>query len=159
MQKRNDRMYKTVVLVGVVVTVMLSPLVSQAEIYRWTDANGKIHFSDKPVGEKAETLDIKVQKAKPTSAKTKDERKQRAEGFIRAREEERAERDKGIAEKKRLKKERKKNCEAARKEYKEITEAGAVYYEKKDGIRDYLEPGRRKKEEARLKGLIKKFCK
>jgi len=145
----------------IVSTLMLAliSLTAHAEIYKWTDENGKIHFSDKPVGEKAKTLDIKVQKANPSSAKTKDERKQRAEGFIRAREEERAERDKVIAEKKRLKAEKIANCEKFKKEYKRITEAGAVYYENKDGTRDWLEPKRRNKEEAHLKAQIKKWCK
>ena len=71
----------------------------------------------------------------------------------------RAERDKGIAEKKRLKAEKIANCKKFKKEYKKITEAGAVYYKNKDGSRDWLEPKRRNKEEARLKAEIKKWCK
>lgn len=133
--------------------------ISNAEIYRWTDKNGKVHFSDKPIGEKSETLDIKVQKSAPVSAKSRDERKQQAEGFLRARQEEREEQNKKIAEKKQLKVKKKANCKKFKKEYKKITEAGAVYYKNKDGTRDWLEPKRRNKEEARLKAAIKKWCK
>ena len=45
-------------LVGVL--VLLAPVVS-AEIYRWVDEDGKVHFSDeKPTDNKAETLDLEV---------------------------------------------------------------------------------------------------
>ena len=149
-------------LLYIMVSTLMLTLVSltaHAEIYKWTDETGKVHFSDKPVGEKAKTLDIKVQKANPSSAKTKDERKQRAEGFLRARQEEREEADKKLAEKKKLKALRKVNCKKAKKEYNETIKARAVYYKKKDGTRDYLGPERRKKEEAKAKADIKKWCK
>ena len=149
------------ILYIIVSTLMLAlfSLTAHAEIYKWTDENGKVHFSDKPVGEKAKALDIKVQKSNPSSAKTKDERKQRAEGFLRARQEEREEAEKKIAEKKRLKAKKIANCKKFKKEYKKTTEAGALYYKNKDGTRDWLEPKRRNKEEARLKAGIKKWCK
>jgi len=139
--------------------LVLFSLTANAEIYKWTDENGKVHFSDKPVGEKAKALDIKVQKSNPSSAKTKDKRKQRAEGFLRARQEEREEKNKKIAEKKKLKELRKVNCKKAKKEYNETIRATAVYYKKKDGTRDFLGPERRKKEEEKAKADVKKWCK
>lgn len=37
------------------------PLICSAEIYRWTDENGRVHFGDKPKDkDKAELLSIKV---------------------------------------------------------------------------------------------------
>jgi len=138
---------------------MLFSLAAHAEIYRWTDKNGKVHFSDKPVGEKAETVDIKVKPVSPTPTRTSSERKQRAEDFMRAREEERAVSEKELAEKKKLKAEKKANCKKARKEYKRVTTAGAVYFKNKDGSRDYLDDKRRKKEEASIKAQIAKWCK
>jgi len=140
-------------------TLLLFSLTAHAEIYRWTDKNGKVHFSDKPISEKAETVDIKVKPVSPVPEQTRDERKQKAENFMRAREEERVEADKKIIEKKKLKAERKVNCKKAKKEYKRISEAGAVYFKNKDGSRDYLEPKRRKKEEALAKAAIEKWCK
>ena len=74
--------------------LVLFSLTANAEIYKWTDENGKVHFSDKPIGEKSETLDIKVKPSAPVSAKSRDERKQRADQYLRARQEERAEADK-----------------------------------------------------------------
>jgi len=148
-----------ITLVFIVAVGLFSAPLAYAEIYKWTDENGKIHFSDTPVDKKAEKLDIKVTPSAPVSAKTRDERKQRADQYLRARQEERAENDKKQKEKKRLAKIRKEKCGAAKHEYREITEAGTVYYRKEDGTRDYLEPERRKKEELRAKAEVKKWCK
>jgi hypothetical protein len=55
-----------VVLRRHLLTAMLSVLAcaAQAEIYRWTDANGKVHFSDQPVAhQKAEKVAVKTQTA------------------------------------------------------------------------------------------------
>ena len=40
--------------------LMLTPL-SQAEIYKWVDDDGKVHFSDKkPINEEVESLTLKI---------------------------------------------------------------------------------------------------
>jgi hypothetical protein len=51
-----------------VITILLGALLSvlacaaQAEIYRWTDANGKVHFSDQPVAnQKTEKVAVDTQ--------------------------------------------------------------------------------------------------
>ena len=40
--------------------ILLVPLPSLAEIYRWTDANGQIHFGEQP-GAGAERVEVKPQ--------------------------------------------------------------------------------------------------
>ena len=146
------------IIVSVAISILFSSI-GNAEIYKWTDETGKVHFSDKPVGEKSETLDIKVQTSAPVSAKSRDERKQRADQYLRGRQEERAEADKKQKEKKKLIALRKKKCGEAKHEYRETIEAGAVYFKNKDGTRDFLGPERRKKEELRAKAEVKKWCK
>ena len=43
------------------VSLLLTCLVCQAEIYKWVDENGRTHYSDsKPETETAETVDVKV---------------------------------------------------------------------------------------------------
>lgn len=46
---------------ALVVLVMLS-CTAQAEVYRWTDANGKVHYGDKKPAEAAENITEKVKK-------------------------------------------------------------------------------------------------
>ena len=154
-----SRMYRAASLTIVFFMMLLSSLLSHAEIYRWTDENGKVHFSDKPVGNKAEKLNIKEKPALPEATQSRNDRKRKTEQYLRARKEERAEIDKQEKEKKRLASLKKKNCSKAKKEYKEIIEAGAVYFKNKDGTRDYLGEERRAKEELRAKKKVKKWCK
>jgi len=131
---------------------------SNAEIYRWTDENGKVHFSDKPVGKAAKKLNIKNEPTKPLPEQSNEERKRKTEQYLRARKEEREEIEKKDREKKQQARLKKEKCREAKEKYKEITEAGAVYYKNKDGTRDYLGEERRIKEELRAKNEVKKWC-
>ena len=47
-----------------IVTLALSATAT-AEIYKWTDANGNTHYSDKPPTRAAQVLDIKSQRTDP----------------------------------------------------------------------------------------------
>ena len=45
----------------ILITLMLSALLANAEIYRWTDAEGRVHFGDNPAQpEAAESVTIRV---------------------------------------------------------------------------------------------------
>jgi hypothetical protein len=131
----------------------------QAEIYKWVDANGKTHFSDKPLGEKVEEIKIKLSPAIERSPEEAGARKERADNFLRAREEERAIKKKAIAEKKKDKKERKRKCLAAQKEFGRLSRARVIYYDGKDGKRDFIGDDERTRVLAAAKAEIKKWCK
>ncbi|HSW14418.1 MAG TPA: DUF4124 domain-containing protein [Solimonas sp.] len=61
------------------------PLVAQAEIYRWTDAQGRAHFTQTPPPDAAyKKVDPRVSPANTADA---DSLRQKAEGFDKAREE------------------------------------------------------------------------
>jgi hypothetical protein len=42
--------------------LLITSACAQAEVYRWTDANGKVHFGDKKAGASAENITEKVNK-------------------------------------------------------------------------------------------------
>ena len=48
-------------LIFLLLSVSLSSL---AEVYKWTDANGRVHFTDQPV-ENAETIELKIKALTP----------------------------------------------------------------------------------------------
>jgi len=150
------RKFLTMVLLSLLVVAHGS---ASAQVYRWVDENGRVHYSDKPVGDKATTVDIKTGPTPaPVNRKGLD-RKARTEKYLRARKHERDEIDRQQKEKKRLKAERKRKCAAAKKEYKRQVTALALYYKNKDGTRTYLEDEERQKAEAAAKADIKKWCK
>lgn len=63
--------------------VLLMPGLSMAEIYRWTDAQGQVHFGQRP-GAGAEQIEVKPQVVERDQA-----REERTERFYEARREER----------------------------------------------------------------------
>ena len=45
----------------IIIAFILLPVTSNAEIYRWTDENGKVHFSDqKPWQTESEKVEVKI---------------------------------------------------------------------------------------------------
>lgn len=142
-----------------VIVLLLLANQLNAEIYRWVDEVGNVHFSDKAVSKKSEKVEIKL---KPTSGETpeiRQQRKKRADQFLRARKEERAEQDKKIREKKVAKQKRKQKCKAAQREYGRMTRARSIFYKGKDGARDYISDDERTKIILAEKAKIDKWCK
>ena len=45
-------------LIVLLVSISFAPS-SHAQVYKWTDKNGKVHYSDKPIGDKTEALKMK----------------------------------------------------------------------------------------------------
>ena len=153
-----NRLFRISPITLVFLTIIFASSLSHAEIYRWTDENGKVHFSDKPAGNKVEKLNIKEKPTLPDARQSREDRKRKTQQYLRARKEERAEIEKQEKEKKRLAQEKKDKCGEAKYEYREIIEAGAVYFRNKDGTRDYLGEDRRAAEELRAKKEVKKWC-
>ncbi len=48
-----------------IVMLLAAPMVANAEIYKWTDAQGRVHFSDKPVDKNGRTEIVEVNDYKP----------------------------------------------------------------------------------------------
>ncbi len=143
----------------ITVLIFILPILVKAEIYRWTDEAGNVHFSDKPVGEKAKEIKIKLRPSPLVNKQTVEQRRLRTEQYLRGREQERAEIDKQQKEKKQLRKKRKKKCLAAQKEYGRMSRARTIYYKGKDGARDYVGDSQRTKLLAAAKADIKRWCK
>lgn len=58
--------------------IFLLTLTTQAKVYKWTDENGKVHYSDKPIDKKSEQIKMQRQ---PTDAEVLRAR-QRASSLI-----------------------------------------------------------------------------
>ncbi|MFC1750414.1 glutaredoxin domain-containing protein [Pseudomonadota bacterium] len=57
----NTSKLKIAVTVVVTALSLLAAIPAHAQVYKWTDSNGKVHFGDrKPSSEKAEAVNVKV---------------------------------------------------------------------------------------------------
>ena len=145
--------YKTVAWIFL---VMMS-LSVQAEVYKWVDEQGRVHYGDKPTSENANEVKIK---SAPTSGQAGQSGKRKAlqERFLRAREDERKEKQKARAEQKQKRAEAKRNCEQAKKDYDKYRYASGLYHKGEDGEREYLSFKQRAEYEKSLLAKIKKWC-
>lgn len=140
--------------------IFLALLVStsaNAEIYKWVDEHGKVHYGDKP-NPKSEQLNIS-EESSPSKSLSKQEREERRKRLIDAYNEDRAQK-KEQAEKDRKKKARlNRNCAIAKDRLKGYMRAGSLYDLDKDGNRINLSKEEREKATNSLRKQINKYCK
>ena len=127
----------------------------QAEIYRWKDENGKIHFSDKPHAD-ATQLNIKPQKPAGIGSSNKQIKRQKAllNDFQEKREREQEQASQ--AKKQRVASER--NCSELKNRLKDYQEADYLYDRDGSGERQNLSDERKQHEEQRLRDQIAERC-
>ena len=126
-----------------------------AEVYKWVDQEGKTHYSDRPVSDNAEAVDIE---SRPTDPQRISEMKRaRAESLASAREsaeqaaleaERQAEEDANYAE----------NCRRAREALAGLQSAQRYYVQGADGERRYLDESELATRRERAQGDVDKWC-
>ena len=143
-----------------------------AQTYKWTDADGKIHYSDQPPPANAkEEVTIKPRKpSAPTtsaapSASEKGAATARPKTFIeqeaefRKRQVETAEREAAAKKKAAEAAEKKQNCEQARAQVKNLQSGGRMTRANAQGEREYLNDAQIAQEIERGKKTVDSWCK
>ena len=121
---------------------LLLPCLASAEIYRWTDANGRVHFGEAaPAG--AVRVEVKPPVVQQDAAAA--ERQQRAERFFQARREE--QQAKTAAE-----------CRQLREQYAELDHGGTFYKVDAQGERQYYNDAQLDSARSRLKARLAQRC-
>jgi hypothetical protein len=121
-----------------------------SEIYKWTDANGKVHYSDKGVGNGEP---IKLTKPQPTTPESKA-KLQNLQNQLKGNRE--LKEEKAIAEQKAAA-DLQVKCDKRRQYLKNVEDAGVVY-EMREGERVYLDYKEKDEYMARVKNEIREYC-
>ena len=115
--------------------LLLVPLIAAAQAYKWTDAQGKVHFSDTPPPDgKADQITIRPQTAENPQAKNRDWRAQMQESNMRRDQEQR----KNAAEEKNRQFNEYK-CKVAQQDFDVLKRERPVYRLGKDGQKEYVD--------------------
>lgn len=149
-------------LTGLLLIVLpLVATVANAELYRWVDAQGKVHYSDtRPPADARGTRKLSSDlppsplspAAKPKSWQEKDQEfktRRAAEAEARAKAQKEAEQ----AEQK------KKNCEAARRNLQLLESGQRIVTMNAQGEREYLDEGARQKAIEDARKAVESWCK
>ena len=143
--------------------VLVFAFTTQAEIYKWTDENGKVHYSDKPFDENSEKIKLKRE---PTKAE-RLEAQQRASALIRRQNKvhsinERKSREQQISaqEEEKERQQREQACAEANRLIIVYSGRGAVYTTDNNGKRTYKGYTDEQKNQkiAELQRSIKENC-
>ncbi len=132
-----------------------------AEIYKWTDENGKVHYSDKPIDQNA----TKVKEKSKLSEQYVNEEKRRAQKLISIQKRmEQSRTDKTNADnQKAIEKQNKQNklkslCRAAKRDVIVLGHGRPTYYEDDKGKRVFLSDDEKNTNIKKTQDFIKENC-
>lgn len=138
----------------------LLPLAATAQVYTWTDANGRVHFSDKaPAHHQAQTVDLpepSPQSSVPDVDET--ERLARQQRLVKALEEDRLEKERLKAEARAEAEKKVAYCERFKNRMDRMASASRLYSENKDGTIRYWDDDEADRTREELQARYQQEC-
>ena len=131
---------------------------ANAEVYKWVDADGRVHYGDRPDTERAQEIDIKAAPAPSRNADDTMKNQQNIESWLKARREERKINKKRQAELQKQKSQRNRRCAELKHELKDLQRGGLWYYVDRQGQRRYYSDDDIAAQIETLKKTIKREC-
>jgi hypothetical protein len=129
------------------------------EIYKWVDADGNVHYEDRPSGQaKMERLRFSYNRTDSSAVQSRveDQREKAA-----ARQDARAEREaekQSAAEALAAAEAKREQCQSYRAKLKTMLESRRLYRENESGERVYLDEASREEARQKAENLIKETC-
>lgn len=149
-------MQRTTNILFAALLCVLAPITS-AEVYKWTDAQGRVHFGDKSPAGKSETITMPSREA-PTAPAVSEDRIEKQRRLLDAYAEERRLKA-GADEKARKEKaERKRKCVDLRDDLRNQENASSIYKLDKNGERVFLSNEEREASTAGLRKEVDYWC-
>ena len=149
------------------VILFLFTSITYAEIYKWTDEQGQVHFGDKPVNKSAKEVELRKQNISTTSDTNQQNSKalpsdaQRRENQARfgdSLEADRIKRERQSAKKKKNKAQQEKNCQYAKRNLKSSKEVSSVFYYDDQGNKVHYNKQQRQEYIHRRQAEVDKWC-
>ena len=144
------------IVLGVLVTFPAC-MPASADVYRWVDADGRVHFGDRPPAD-TQVEQIEVGEGASVSGDL-EERGDRRERFLDVMEEEREEDARAAAERGREEDKRRKNCAIASDRLRQIQDARFIFEPTTDPDNPrILDEGERADYLARARKDVARWC-
>ncbi len=146
--------------VGLLLLFVTSTSLVQAEIFKWVDADGNVHYGDKPTGasseaDNAEQVDLPKQQTVPM---TSPERQRRQQKYLQSFTEERERKEKAKQAAAAAAAKTKKKCEAARKKLHRYQHARYLYRKDEQGNKVVADDAEHARVMANAEAAVKKHC-
>jgi len=135
------------------------PVAGAGEIYKWTDAEGNVHYGDRPSGDASEER-LAIVSQRTDSGRVQagiDARLERQAARAEARQNRDAE-DAERAEEEKESADRAAACQENRQRLNTYNESARLYREDENGERVYLDDGERETAKQRVQEMIDEYC-
>ena len=155
-----SRVGKLIYTSALIVFVLMSGA-AYADVFKWVDANGKVHYSDRKTNASAEKLNITTGTTSlGQSSQDVEQRMMQQKKYLNYLQSERLDRKEKRAEEEKQKAKHKKYCATLRDQLKSYTEDHVNWYDLDDetGERRYLSDGELEKLKQDLRAEIKSSC-
>lgn len=145
------------------ILIFLIALPAYSEIFKWVDAQGNAHFSDKPVDEQSSTQIYvaepeKMKSENSDSAQNQESRDERRRRLADAMQEDRLKKKEEKTKQREQEAELNKKCIYAKDQLRQYEDSGYLYRLDKEGNRVIMSDEHRTSTINNLRGQIKKHC-
>ena len=140
-----------------ILSVALASAATAAEIYKWTDGDGNVHYTDKPIDETSEHLNIASRATNNESVRAQTQARlhrqnEAAEAAANAPKGPTAEELRTEA------KERADKCAMYQARLTKFTQSRRLYREDEDGERVYLDEADTQKTRDKAEDQVREYC-
>lgn len=134
----------------------------QAEVYKWTDEQGRVHFSDTPPTEDSAGYQVQAPastgNASSQGPDTDAERRARQSKLSDSLEADRYEKEQAEAKRKEQEAMREHNCKLARADLNATLKTNRIYDEDQQGNRVYYDEAQKQKFIEARRAAVSKWC-
>lgn len=133
--------------------LLMLPALASAQIYRWTDEHGQVHFSEKPQAPSAEQVEVRPQVVERDAAtRAREERLEKLHSARRTEQQQAAEKSA------KLRAEQEQQCSHLRKRLARLEEGGRFYRRGADGSTEYVSDAEVVATRDQLRGQVAAAC-
>jgi Domain of unknown function (DUF4124) len=142
---------------SVMLVLTLASAIASAEVYKWLDADGNVHYGDRPPATGTDSHSITLPPA-PTRDADHERRSLLRSRLLEAIDAERAEQAQAEREAAAAKQERARMCARARGDLARFERANIIYTNDESGARIYMSDEARREATANAKLWIDEHC-
>ena len=149
--------YKSITLLLSIIILSITNPVYSGDIYKWTDAQGNVHFGDKPDNAPASIYKVPKKNTANVSVTNKsraEKQKKLTDSLQAERRDKKEKRDK----KRENSNTKKYNCQVAKDRLRRYQRASGIYDRNDVGEKIYLNEKERQNEINNMKELVTKWC-
>jgi len=143
---------------AILVLCCLVVLPVSAEVYKWTDAQGRVHYGDRAPDQDVKPMDIDPHSNSSSGVADDAQRQENTRRLLRAFEEENRIKQEQQRQQQAQASKRKKRCAEARDRRSRYRDARALYDFDKQGKRYFLSEAQRRQAEARAAHDVEQWC-